>query len=112
MADATTIECVVCEEERDCINSGNGFICQECFLKEKMKTKEIVNCPMHKTKNGDYFPTPRCPDCRPYQFKMTQVTCKYCSSSTKPHICKYCGAEITKEYANQWLKWQEENEPN
>lgn len=31
------------------------------------KTAGIVNCPMHPTNNGDYFPTSRCPDCRFYQ---------------------------------------------
>ena len=34
--------------------------------KNKQKTRGIVNCPIHSTKDGDYFPTLKCPDCRHY----------------------------------------------
>jgi hypothetical protein len=40
--------------------------------REMKKTKEIVNCPIHPTKDGDSFPTSRCPDCRPYQMKQNK----------------------------------------
>ena len=34
----------------------------------RIKTSGIVDCPMHPTKDGDYFPTEKCPDCRPYMY--------------------------------------------
>ena len=43
MSDTITSECRICGEETDCINDGEGMICQECVCSRESILKEAMD---------------------------------------------------------------------